>query len=210
MPLFKEWNPGLHSLAAVWHITEPESFFAAQVPLEANHIAHEKRRIEYLAGRFLLQYLDRDFPIHAILPDDQDKPQVPGSDHHFSISHSYPYVACVISSRNTVGIDIQCWHKSILALQHKFLSASEQTYCGNDPHRITAAWCGKEAAYKYQGRRGVDFIRHLPITKWVENGRSINIEIKLHFLDGAPTLSLNSFIFNEFSLCVTNCQQFKK
>jgi hypothetical protein len=77
MPLYKEWNPNLHSLAAIWHISEPEDFFAKSIGICGEQIAHAKRRIEFLAGRFLLQFLNKDFPLHAILRDEHDKPQFP-------------------------------------------------------------------------------------------------------------------------------------
>lgn len=204
MPLYKEWNPKLHSLAAIWHITEPEDFFAEQISVSGDHILHAKRRIEFLAGRFLLQYLNKDFPLHAILPDEHDKPQVPNQEFHFSISHSYPYVACILSSESSVGIDIQCWHKGILNLQHKFLSPREQGFCANDPQKITLAWSSKEAAYKFQGRRGVEFIEHLPIARWNEKGHLFNIEINLQLTEPHYLLSLNSFIFNDFALSVAS------
>ncbi len=198
MPLYKEWNPDLHSLAAIWHITEPESFFADQLPVNGEHIVHPKRRIEHLAGRFLLQFLNKDFPLHAISPDEHDKPQVP--DFHFSISHSYPYVACIISTKSSVGIDIQCWHKNILALQHKFLAPAEQQFCGNDAQKITLAWSCKEAAYKFQGRRGVDFIEHLPIHSWQQNDSLFEIKINLQLSEPNLLLNTNAFIFPDFAL----------
>lgn len=202
MPLYKEWNPDLHSLAAIWHLTEPEEFFAEQISVSGSHIVHPKRRIEFLAGRFLLQYLNKDFPLHAIIPDEHDKPQVPESEFHFSISHSFPYVACVLSTKAAVGVDIQCWHKSILALQHKFLAAGEQEYCNNDQKKITLAWSAKEAAYKYQGRRGVDFIGHLPIINWQQNGSLFDIEINLQLTEPNELLSTKGFIFPDFVLAV--------
>ncbi|MCC6186439.1 MAG: 4'-phosphopantetheinyl transferase superfamily protein [Chitinophagaceae bacterium] len=204
MPLFKEWNPNLHSLAAIWHITEQEEFFANHVLLSSQHINSAKRRIEFLAGRFLLRQLHKDFPLHSIITDDQDKPQLPNKTLHFSISHSYPYVACIISTQSSVGIDIQCWHKSILALQQKFLSPNEQQYCANDPKKITVAWCSKEAAYKYQGSRGVDFIKHLPITHWQEANDQFDISIKLTLIKPAEHLGLKSFVFEHFALSIAS------
>jgi phosphopantetheinyl transferase len=200
MPLYKEWNPNLHSLAAIWHISEPEAFFAEQVPVSANHIAHSKRRIEFLAGRFLLQYLNKDFPLHAILRDEHDKPQLPDREFHFSISHSFPYVACIISTDSAVGIDIQCWHKSILALQRKFLSEQEQLHCENESRKITLAWSIKEAAYKYQGLRGVEFIEHLPILKWEEKDELFDIVIKLQLTSPIENVNVKGLLFNDFAL----------
>lgn len=204
MPLYKEWNPDLYSLAAIWHICETEDFFENQLTVSGSHIAHPKRRIEFLAGRFLLQQLNKDFPIHAIFKDEHDKPQLPDQEFHFSISHSFPYVACVLSTNTAVGIDIQCWHKSILALQHKFLSPEEQLFCGNNPEEITLAWTAKEAAYKYQGRRGVEFIEHLPIKKWQEKVGYKNIFIKLQLLEPKELLSVKSFIFKDFAISIAS------
>ncbi|HTN18530.1 MAG TPA: 4'-phosphopantetheinyl transferase superfamily protein [Chitinophagaceae bacterium] len=202
MPLYKEWNPDLHSLAAIWHITEAEDFFRAQLPVSGAHIIHAKRRIEFLAGRFLLQHLNKDFPLHAIVPDEHDKPQLPGQEFHFSVSHSYPYVACVISTKAAVGIDIQCWHRSILALQHKFLAPVEQQYCANDQQKITLAWSAKEAAYKWQGRRGVDFIGHLPVADWQEQNAVFDIKINLKLNEPHYLLQLKGFIFKDFALAL--------
>lgn len=202
MPLFKEWNPNPHSLAAIWHISESEDFFERQVSISGKHIAHPKRRIEFLAGRFLLQQLNKDFPVHAIFKDEHDKPQLPNQEFHFSISHSFPYVACVLSTEAAVGIDIQSWHKSILALQQKFLSPEEQLFCGNNPKKITLAWTAKEAAYKYQGRRGVEFIEHLPIIDWQEKENLFNITINLKLFSPIHPITLNSLIFKDFALSI--------
>ncbi len=200
MSLFKEWNPDLHSLAAIWRIDEPEDFFAAQINVHSN-IKSDKRRIEHLAGRFLLQYLKDDFPLHSIIPDEHDKPQLPDSLYHFSISHSYPYVAAIISTHAAVGIDLQCWHERILHLQHKFLSTREQFFCQDDPHKITLAWSAKEAAYKYQGRRGVDFIEHLPIEHWSEQDGIFNMSINLKLTSKMQLIHLKGYIYKDFSLC---------
>lgn len=201
MPLFKEWNPDLHSLAAIWRIDEPEHFFATQINIQST-IKSDKRRIEHLAGRFLLQYLKNDFPLHSITPDEHDKPQLPDGSYHFSVSHSYPYVAAIVNTHSAVGIDLQCWHDRILHLQHKFLSEQEQLFCQDDPHKITLAWSTKEAAYKYQGRRGVDFIEHLPIEQWQEKDGIFDILINLKLTSPVQPLNLKGYIYRGFSLSV--------
>jgi 4'-phosphopantetheinyl transferase EntD len=202
MPLYKEWNPGLHSLAAIWHITEPESFFLEKVQ-PASAIRNDKRRIEHLAGRYLLQHLRADFPLHDIVPDDQDKPVLPDASAHFSVSHSFPYAAAMIHSYHPVGIDLQCWHERILKIRNKFLSEAEQDYCRNDEQLTVLAWSAKEAAYKYHGRRGTDFIAHLPLVKWEQRGGISNITINIKQSGQAYDLTLKGFIFNDFALCLT-------
>ena len=174
MPLYREWSIARHSLAAIWKIDEPEAFFKEATGL-APDIKSEKRRMEHLAGRFLLKYLKQDFPVLNIRPDHHDKPRIDDNTYFFSISHSWPYVAAIISPIRECGIDIQTWHNHIEKIQHKFLSREEQELFRSDPQLLTAAWCAKEAAYKWQGRRGVDFITDLPIMSM--EGHAVEIDI---------------------------------
>jgi phosphopantetheinyl transferase len=177
MPLYREWTSDPYSLAAIWKIEEPESFFIERTGIPHLDIKNDKRRIERLAGRFLLKYLQQDFPLLNIKPDEHDKPRIDNNAYYFSISHSWPYVAAVVSPYVEAGIDIQCWHPRIETIQHKFLSPQEQEMVGKDPQHITLAWSAKEAVYKWQGRRGVDFIAHLPIISFPNNIENENITI---------------------------------
>jgi phosphopantetheinyl transferase len=162
MPLYREWEIGDHGLAAIWKVEEPESFFQERTGIISD-MKNERRRTEHLAGRFLLKHLVADFPLHNISKDEHDKPHLADNEYFFSISHSWPYIAAVIDPYAPAGIDIQTWHPRIGIIQHKFLSAEEQLIFDNDPKLLTLAWCAKEAVYKWNGKRGVDFIEHLPI-----------------------------------------------
>lgn len=169
MALYQEWSPDEHSLAAIWLIEEPEAFFGDKTGL-ISQIKHPKKRIEHLCGRYLLQHLREDFPLHHIAPDEHDKPRIPDNHYFFSISHSYPYVAAVISDDEECGIDIQVWKDNIAEVAHMFLSPDEQQQCAADARLLTLAWSAKEAVYKWNGRRGADFIQHLPINNISEKG----------------------------------------
>jgi phosphopantetheinyl transferase len=181
MPLYKEWSPDRHSLAAIWHIGEDEDLFlmadSVRNGVDASHIKHPRRRIEHLAGRYLLQHLKEDFPLHHIAADIHDKPRLPENQYFFSISHSHPYVAAVISDTEECGIDIQVWHKRIESIAHMFIGPGE--IVGRDIKDLTMAWSAKEAAYKWYGRRGADFIRDLPIRLLVQ-------ETTAHYPDHIP------------------------
>ena len=176
MPLHYEWQPAGHALAAIWNITEDEDFFKKSLldtgdwqPDSIADIKHAKRRLEHLAGRYLLQYIKVDFPVQLIRKDPFDKPRLPENRYYFSISHSFPFVTVIISDSMECGIDIQTWHRNIEGIQHMFLSEREQAFFGGDPRLITLAWCAKEAAYKWNGRRGIDFIQDMPVTKFELN-----------------------------------------
>lgn len=196
MSLYREWAPAPHSLAAIWKIEEPEDFFVDRVGFRPD-IKVEKRRLEHLAGRFLLLHLKDDFPVLTIEKDAHDKPRIDGNRYRFSISHSYPYVAALISDTHECGIDIQCWHPRMGTLQHKFLSPREQDLFGDDPRRITLAWSAKEAAYKWQGLRGVEFIDHLPVIS-LEGDEQLVIQLQLP--DPTYDLTVHTRLEEDFSL----------
>lgn len=162
MPLLKQWNPKTNSIVAIWHITESEEFFlqndAVRQATAGSSIRHPKRRLEHIAGRYLLQQIQADFPIHDISPDSHDKPRLPDNNFFFSLSHSYPFVAAVITEDEECGIDIQVWKENIAEISHMFLSEEEQKICQEENSLYTLAWCAKEAVYKWNGRRGIDFI----------------------------------------------------
>jgi phosphopantetheinyl transferase len=198
MPLYREWASDPFSLAAIWKIEEPESFFTEQTGLVAD-IKNEKRRLERLAGRFLLKHLKEDFPLFNIRPDEHDKPRIDDNQYYFSISHSWPYVAAVVSPYVEAGIDIQCWHQRMEKLQNKFLSPAEQLFFKNDPQLITLAWSAKEAAYKWQGRRGVEFIDHLPIHFFGKNENFYNIKINLQLTAPQLDITVLGLLEHDFS-----------
>ncbi len=198
MPLYREWASDPYSLAAIWEIGEPESFFLEKTGLETG-IRNEKRRLEHLAGRFLLRYLKQDFPLLHIRPDGHDKPRIDGNRYYFSISHSFPYVAAVVSPWVECGIDIQVWHQRMLQLQNKFLSGTEQELFENDPRKLTLAWSAKEAAYKWQGRRGVEFIDHLPIQKFEPTSNVFELEIALQLTHPRLNIKAEGFLEQEFA-----------
>ena len=204
MPLFKEWAPDEFSLAAIWHIEEEESFFQVNTGLTPS-IRHPRRRIEHLAGRYLLQHLREDFPLFHITPDIHDKPRIPEDQYLFSISHSYPYVAAILSDHEECGIDIQVWHKDMNRIVHMFLSEKEKFVCKNEVHTYNLAWSLKEAVYKWNGRRGADFIRDFPIQRLDEqiisnsdNSADREFIVEMNCMDKA--VQPKGFLFRDFSL----------
>lgn len=203
MPIYKEWSELQHKIV-IWKITEPESFFANELDLFPA-INNEKRRLEFFVGRFLLRYLVPEFPLSSIVPDENDKPGVPECKWRFSISHSYPYVAVSVNDEIECGIDLQVWRPNMLRLQHKFLSKNEQDMFQNDEQLLTLAWCAKEAAYKWNGKRGVDFIKQLPISKFDREKNKIEILIANH-----QEISLIGGLENDFSWMLVTSNKSKK
>lgn len=211
MPIFQEWTPQEHSLAAIWHIEEDEAFFLKNDAIRSatadRNIKHSKRRLEHIAGRYLLQHLKDDFPLHQVANDLHDKPRLPGNAYYFSLSHSFPYVAAVISTKEECGIDIQIWKEGIHKIAHMFLSMEEQAICDNENGQFTLAWSCKEAAYKWYGRRGIDFIANLPIkkistknTKFSMQDSAQHFEIEMCCDD--QELSLEAALYKDFAFAL--------
>ena len=82
VPLFYQHNINETTKLAVWHILESEEYFLQWVPLQ-KEITHWHKRLQHLAGRYLLQYLFPGFPYHLILIADTRKPYLPGEEFHF-------------------------------------------------------------------------------------------------------------------------------
>ena len=206
MPLIKEWNIGAHGLAAIWKVEEPEAFFLDATGIDTD-IKNKQKRIEHLAGRYLLRHLEEDFPLNNISKDAHNKPRIDNNRFHFSISHSWPYVTAVIDPLNDAGIDIQTWHPRIQQIQHKFLSADEQEMFQNDTRLLILAWCAKEAAYKWYGKRGVDFIQHLPITFFDNKPENYGMTIYFKLSPVPQMIFIKGIINTDFAYCYVSYTQ---
>src|ERR1043165_7219879 len=92
LPLVYQHNINANTRLGVWHIKEEEYFFLERVPV-GRDITHWHKRLQHLAGRYLLQVMFPDFPHHLIAIADTRKPYLPGDEYHFSISHCGDYAA---------------------------------------------------------------------------------------------------------------------
>src|SRR5688572_33506351 len=84
MPLFYQQAVDSETKLAIWKIEEEEQFFLDHVPLQ-REITHPHKRLQHLAGRYLLQFLFPDFPIRLIQIADTRKPFLEDEAYHFSI-----------------------------------------------------------------------------------------------------------------------------
>jgi 4'-phosphopantetheinyl transferase EntD len=162
MPLFYQHNINEVTKLAIWRIEEPESFFLAKVPLK-NDVTHPFKRLQHLAGRYLLPFLFPDFPLQEILIADTRKPFLSSEKYHFSISHSGSFAAAIVSATGRVGVDIESITPRINALARKFVGEAEQMAFGVHPDQewLTLIWCAKESIFKWYSLGEVDFKRHM-------------------------------------------------
>ena len=165
MPLFYQQNINDTTRLAIWKIEETESFFSGTVPLQ-REITHAHKRLQHLAGRYLLRFLFPDFPYHEIEIANTRKPFLPNEQYHFSISHCGDYAAAVVSKTHRVGVDVEIATERVLKIAKKFLHEAEisnfkfeiaNSVNAETVKHLTLLWSCKEAIFKWWGNGEVDF-----------------------------------------------------
>lgn len=184
MPVFFQQQINEATRLGIWKIEETEEFFKGNVPLHRD-VTHPHKRLQHLAGRFLLQFLFPDFPYELIQIADTRKPYLADEQYHFSISHCGDYAAAIVSKNCRVGVDIEIPAEKILKIQHKFLSANEKKHlvksnrlsATDSPatavQQTTLLWSVKESVFKWYGDGGVDFKKHIQLLKQHESMETV-------------------------------------
>lgn len=189
MPIFFQQQINETTRLGVWKIEETEDFFNLNVP-QHRLVTHPHKRLQHLAGRFLLQFLYPDFPYELIRVADTRKPFLPEEQYHFSISHCGDYAAAIASRHNRVGIDIELIRPLVGQLVPKFLSDEEKKllHRGAILQQATLMWSAKEAVFKWYGDGQVDFRKHIQLLKQHEGNNTIecffaktNQQLVLHY-----------------------------
>ncbi len=209
MPLFFEQTINEHTKLGIWKIEEPEKFFLKAGSLQRS-ITHPHKRLQHLAGRFLLSYLFPQFPLSLIQIKNTKKPFLENDAFHFSISHCGNFAAAVVSTKEKVGIDIEIKTPKIEKIAHKFLHFSEakwidQQLTNNENNYtkidlLTIVWCAKEALFKWWGEGGVDFSEMMRLSESkVEIEGTIDGQVLKN--DFKQNLDMHYKQFPELTLC---------
>ena len=211
MPIFFELEVDSVTRFAIWRIEEPEDFFIAKVTLQRS-ITHPHKRLQHLAGRYLLQHLFPDFPTELIQLADTRKPFLADEAYHFSISHCGDFAAAIVSANRRVGIDVELLSDKVQRIRHKFISEGEERIL-NTQYSIlkshvdaqigaaTLLWSCKEAIFKWYGAGNVDFRADMQLQQLETVAEK---EYRTTFLfkkNGDHTVSLHSKFFD--ALCLS-------
>ena len=165
MPIFYQQDIDEDTKLGIWKIEEQENFFLQTVVPQRN-VSHPHKKLQHLAGRYLLKYLFPDFPLSLILIADTRKPYLENEAYHFSISHCGDYAAAIASKTKRVGVDIEMPSEKVNRIKHKFLGqeelamVNEKWTTGNEQTvlaQLTLLWSCKEAMFKWWGNGNVDF-----------------------------------------------------
>jgi phosphopantetheinyl transferase len=203
VPLFYQQNINDSTKLAIWQIEESENFFNLKVPLH-KQITHPHKRLQHLAGRYLLPYLYPEFPNAEIEIADTMKPFLPNEQFHFSISHCSIYAAAIVSTRQRVGIDVELVTPRLHKIKHKFLHADELSFINEQAQTfqlpmLSILWSAKEAMYKWYGAGEVDF-SEMMTTLPFELEQHGQIEANFLKNDFHQTLTLHYQLFNELTM----------
>jgi phosphopantetheinyl transferase len=174
VPVFFQQQINETTRLGIWKIEETEEFFKNNVPLHRD-VTHPKKKLQHLAGRFLLQFLVPSFPYELIQIAETRKPFLTNEEYHFSISHCGDYAAAIVSKNKRVGIDIEIETPKIKQVSGKFLSQQEQSLLSiHDSKLLTLFWSAKESVFKWYGEGSVDFREHIRLKKRHEGVESID------------------------------------
>ncbi len=196
MPIFFQHIIDDDTRLGIWKIEEPESFFASNVPIQ-QEVHHPHKRLQHLAGRFLLRFLFPAFPHELIRIADTRKPFLENEEYHFSISHCGDFAAAIVSKSKRVGVDIEIPSEKVVRLKEKFLNANEMAWSGLsfdklrtgstfpsvssgqaqlptiDSRLPTLLWSAKESVFKWYGLGNVDFRKHIHLQKQQADSKTI-------------------------------------
>lgn len=171
MPIIFEKEINADCKLAVWEITEPAEWFKQQLLLNdteenfLSSIKNEQRRMHWLSSRVLLRTLLNTNLFIEMENDENGKPVVTNFEVHVSLSHSHLRSALILNHCNAVGIDIEMIDPKIEKVAPRFVNSAEQKIIAekNRMEDLFRIWCAKEAAYKWYGKKQLDFKNNLSL-----------------------------------------------
>jgi 4'-phosphopantetheinyl transferase len=200
MPVVFNKNIDDDTMLAVWKIEETEEQLISGLQLKQHELDlistlnNGKRLLHWLSTRVLLRTMLNTSEYIDCRMDEHGKPYLPNLGYHISLSHSYDYAAVIIGKTKPVGVDIELIKHKIKSIRHKFLSDSElaQKQIGDNIEGLYVCWCAKEAIYKWNGRKGLEFKQDIHIKPFKLKGQgSLNALVDLP--EGTKELTVDYF-----------------
>lgn len=183
----------------IWKITEDLSFFQTFPENWTTNKDHEivsQKKLESSAARFCLWSLCQQISKGPwdLKKNDRNRPYFDQSDYHISLSHSFPYVAAVISYKKPVGIDLERFGRQVEKIGPRFLSAEEWNRWQNSHAALTKAWTCKEAVYKAMGVPGLAFQQDIQLPSFANNPFEIHVRDK--------KITISTEVFEDFACSI--------
>ena len=171
MPVIYNKDIDDQTILSVWKIEETEEQLFSSLQLKQHELDFvaslkgTKRILQWLSTRVLLRKMLNTSDYIDCRMDEHGKPYLVNSDYNISISHSYDYASVMIGKYRDVGVDIELIKNKVHLIQHKFLSVKEleELNVKDNTQALYVCWCVKEAVYKWHGKKGLEFRKHIHI-----------------------------------------------
>ena len=183
----------------IWEITEELSFFQTFPENWTTNKDQEivsQKKLESSAARFCLWSLCQQISEGPwdLRKDERNRPYFDQSDYHISLSHSFPFVAAIISHKKTVGIDLERFGRNVEKIGPRFLSAEEWNRWKESHSDLTKAWTCKEAIYKAMGVPGLAFQQDIQLPSFANNPFEIRVRDK--------KITISTEVFEDFACSI--------
>jgi 4'-phosphopantetheinyl transferase len=158
-----------NTLLIAWHLTETYNELLEQSECDGfdnerlAEISNESKRREWLAVRIMLTNALGFWP--RIRHLETGKPYLLNSPMHISISHTKEMTCALLSSSETLGIDVEHSNRNIDGILKRFLNRTEQQKAmqASIEKEKMVYWCAKEAIFKAVNETGIDFSKQIEI-----------------------------------------------
>ena len=185
----------------IWEITEDLSFFQTfpeNWTTNKDHKIVSLKKLESSAARFCLWNVCQQISEGPwdLRKDDRNRPYFDQSDYHISLSHSFPFVAAVISHKKSVGIDLERFGRNVEKIGPRFLSAEEWNLWQDSHSDLTKAWTCKEAIYKVMGVPGLAFQQDIKLPLFANNPFEIHVRDK--------KITISTEVFEDFACSIAS------
>lgn len=178
-----------------WRIEEDESSLIHSLPPNQESdsllpIKKPEKRLQWLAVRNLAANMG----IGTIHKNELGAPIL--SSGFCSVSHCGNLVAIAFNPTQPTGIDLELNDEQCYRLKSKFISPEEAEIIGEiTPSVARQIWSAKEAVYKWDGGKRLDFRMHLPVRAYspqelsvscIRESKSTSLQILLSEVYGMP------------------------
>lgn len=189
MPITKIEKINSNSFWAQWEITENIDQLKNKLVLsefgeqELRGITHPIKQRERLASRCCIQELVHETgkTYHGIYKDEHNKPHLIDNSYHISISHCFPFAVGILHKKLPVGIDVENPDEKLGRIAHRFLNEEEFADSQGDLKKLCIYWAGKEAIFKLNGKKGLNFKKDIRIAPFELHKRDV---IRSEFTSG--------------------------
>lgn len=125
----------------------------------------EKRKQEFLQVRVIRDQIADGC---EIIYNEDGKPYLKDNSQFISISHSENFIGLACAPFN-IGLDIEEISERVHKIKNRFLNENEIKIFGEDTISLTELWTIKEALFKMNNRKGIDFRKELHIIEKVND-----------------------------------------